>query len=116
MNANGRTVVIEIRIEIIIRNDEYPLRGVCLVKGLDLGGRLQAKGGLATPFLSEDQGRGWVGRAAEELVPGGVVDGRQTSALENRVRLGILLTERIASDTMVLQELFRLHPWLCLSS
>src|SRR5208337_2159644 len=39
------------------------------------------------------------------------VDREQTSALEHRVGLSILLAEWVTLDAMMLQELFRLHPW-----
>ena len=107
--------VVEVGVEIVVGDDEDALGGIGLVVRLDLGDRLEPQRGLAAPFLAEDQRRRGIGRAAEELVPGRVVDRRQAAALEDRVGLGILLAERVARDAVMLQELFRLHPWRGLS-
>ena len=74
-----------------------------LVVSFELGRRLEPQGGLAAPLLAEDEGRRGVGRAAEELVPGRVVDRRETAPLEDRVGLGIFLAERVARDPVMLK-------------
>ena len=108
--ADGGPEVVEVGVEVVVRDDEDPLGRVRLVVRLELGGRLEPQRGLAAPLLAEDQGRRGVGRAAEELVPGRVVDRRQAAALEDRVGLGVLLAERVAGDPVVPEELFGLHP------
>ena len=84
--------------------------GCCLVVRLQLGDRLEPERRLAAPLLAEDQGRRGVGRAAEELVPGRVVDRHEAAPLEDRVGLGVFLAERVAGDPVVLEKLFGLHP------
>ena len=112
---DGVPEMVEVGVEVVIGDDEHPLGGIGLVVGLDLRRRLEPQGGLAAPLLAEDQRRRGIGGAAEELVPGRVVNGREAPALEHRVGLGILLAERVALDSVMLQELFRLHPWRGLS-
>ena len=108
--ADGGPEVVEVGVEVVVGDDEDPLVGVRLVVGVELGDRLEPQGRLAAPLLAEDQGRRGVGRAAEELVPGRVVDRRQAPPLEDRVGLGVLLAERVAGDPVMPQELFGLHP------
>jgi hypothetical protein len=113
--ADRCPTVVQIRVEIVIRNDEHPFVRVVLIVRLQLGAGLEPQGGLAAAFLAEDQRRRRIDRAAEELVPGRVVDRRQASPFEDGVRLRILLAERIADDPVMLEELFQLHPWQRLS-
>ena len=110
VRAEGGPEVVEVGVEVVIGDDEHALGGVGLVERIDLGHRLEPQGGLAAPFLAEDQGGRGVGGAAEELVPGRVVDRRHAPALEDRVGLRIFFAERVSLDAVMLQELFRLHP------
>src|SRR5271157_1697161 len=104
-------VVVEVRIEIVIGDDEDPLRRIGPVEVFKLGRCLESQRRLAAALLTENQGGGRVGGAAEKFVPGRMVDREQTLALEHRVGLSILLAEWVTLDAMMLQELFRLHPW-----
>ncbi len=72
---------VEIRVEIIIRNDEYSFAWIGLVVRFELGGGLEPQGRLAAPLLAENQRRRRIGRTAEELVPRRMVDRRQTNAV-----------------------------------
>ena len=112
---NRRLASVEIGIEIVIRYHEDALVRVRLIVRFQLGVGLKSQSRLATSFLAEYQGRGRIGRTAKELVPRRMVYRRQTAPFEHRIRLGILLAERIPGDAMMSQELFQLHPWQCLS-
>ncbi len=113
--ADRRPVIVEVRVEIVVRDDEDTLVRVRLIVRFHLGVGLKPERRLATPLLAENQGRGRIGRTAEELVPRRMVNRRQAAPFEHGVRLGILLAERIPSDPVVSQELFELHPWPSLS-
>ena len=101
--------VVEIRVEVVVGDDEHPLVRMLLVVFLQLGHRLEPQRRLAAPLLTEDQGRRGIARTAEELVPGGMVDRRETTPLEDRVGLRVLFAERVAGDPVVPQELVDLH-------
>ena len=104
--------VVEERVEVVVGDDEDPGLGMLGVVFFEFRGHLEPEGRLAASLLAEDEGRRGVGRAAEELVPGGVVNRVQAAALEDRVGLRVLLAERVAGDAVVLQKLIDLHPVL----
>ena len=102
--------VVQEWVEVVVRDHEDAGVGVGLVVGFEFRRHLKAQGGLAAPLLAEDQRRRGVARAAEEFVPGRVVDLVEAGSLEDRVGLGVFLAERVAGDPMMLQELINLHP------
>ncbi len=108
--ADGRLEVVEIGVEVVIRNDENALVRMLEVIGLELGDGLEPKRGLAAPFFAENESRRRIGGAAEKLVPGGMMDLGQTSSLEDGIGLRIFLAERVADDAVMLEKLFGLHP------
>jgi len=93
-------------LKFVVRDHEHPLVGVLGVVRLELGRGLEAKGRLAAPLFSKDEGRRWVGGATEKLVPGRVVNLVQTTPLEDRVGLRILFAKGIAGNSVVPQKLF----------
>ena len=94
--AHRRPAIVEIGIEIVVRDHEHAFVGISLIVRFQLGVGLKPQRRLAAPLLAEYQGRRRIGRTAKKLVPGRMVDRRQTPPLEDGIRLSILLAERIA--------------------
>ena len=113
--ANRRLAIVQVGIEIVVGNDEDALGRVGLIVRFQLGVGLKSQRRLATPFFAENQGRRWIDRTAEKLVPRRMVDRCQTAPLEHGIRLRILLAEWIPGNPMMSKELFQLHPCQYLS-
>ena len=97
------------RIEIVIVDDEQPPVRTAAIVLLQVPGDLQPDSRLAGAFLPKHDRRRRLVRIAVNLVPGGVKRALDAVLLEHQVRLRVLLSERIASHSVMFQELMNLH-------
>ncbi len=103
------TEAVEKRIEIVVFDNQNALVGMFAIIASELADDLQAEGGLAAPFFSEDDRRRRVFRAAEDLVPGRMIGAFEAVAFEDLIALGVFLTEGVFFDAVMGQKLLNFH-------